>query len=134
MNNLQRIFSGSFFFQIFVCASFIAIELSSLDENLQNFSFGVVINLVCLVLELQLNYFSCMYATSVTTSAAEIGEIVYTAEWHRLPIEQQKLIQFIIYRCEEPFFLKGYKIFPCSMETFQAVNILAVLADTFAFF
>lgn len=126
MANLQRIFSGSFFFQIIVCAAFIAIELSSLNENLQNFSFGVVINLFCLVLELQLNFFSCMYATSVTTNAAEIGEIVYTAAWHRLPIDQQKLIQFIIYRAEEPFFLKGYKIFPCSMETFQAVNISAM--------
>lgn len=123
MDNIQRILSGSFFFQMTVCAVFIAVVLSALDENLKKITFDVVINLFCLLLELQLNFFSSAYATAVTTNAAEIGDIIYTSEWYRLSIEQQKIVRFIIYRAEEPFHLKGYKIFTCSMETFQAVNI-----------
>lgn len=123
MENIQRILSGSFFFQMTVCAVFIAIVLSALDDNLKKITFDVVINLFCLLLELQLNFFSCAYATAVTTNAADIGDIIYTSEWYRLSIEQQKIVQFIIYRTEEPFYLKGYKIFTCSMETFQAVNL-----------
>lgn len=122
MDNVQRILSGSFFFQMTVCAAFIAIVLSSIDENVRQITFEMVINIFCLLLELQLNFFSCAYATSVTTHANEIGEIVYNSEWYRLSIEQQKMAQFIIYRTEEPFYMKGYKIFTCSMETFQAVN------------
>lgn len=131
MNNTQTILAGSFFFQMMVCAVFIAFVLSSLDENLQNISFEVVINLFSLLLELLLNYFSCAYAHSVTSHAVEIAEVAYMSNWYRLSMEQQKIVQFIIIRAQKPFYLKGYKIFICSMETFLAVSYASSLISPF---
>lgn len=123
MNNIQSILSGSYFFQMMVCAVFIAVVLSSLDEQIESLAIEViVVNLFSLLLELLLNYFSCAYAQEVTTYAAELAEITYTSEWYRLPMEQQKIIQFMIFRAQEPFYLNGYQIFMCSMPTFLAVS------------
>lgn len=115
--------SGSFFFQMMVCAVFIAVVLSSLDEQINKFAVEVlVVNLFSLLLELLLNYFSCAYAQEVTTHAAELAEMAYTSQWYRLSMEQQRIVQFIIFRAQEPFYLNGYQIFMCSMATFLAVN------------
>lgn len=121
MNNTQTILAGSLFFQMMICAVFIAFILSSLNDNLQNIQFEMVINLFSLLLELLLNYFSCAYAHSVTSHAMEVAETTYMSGWYRLPVAQQKIVQFMIFRAQEPFYLKGYQIFTCSMETFAAV-------------
>lgn len=122
MGDIQTILAGSFFFQMTVCAGFIAVVLSSLNQDLKNISFDIVINLFCLLLEIQLNYMSCNYANSVTEHSFNVGDIIYDSFWYRLPIKQQKAIQFTIQRAQEPFYFKGYKIFICSMETFLKVH------------
>lgn len=122
MHNIQIIFSGAFFFQIVVCAIFIAIILSSLDQNLQNLTYEFVINLFCLELELLLNYVSCYYAQSVTTKSYEIADLFYNTSWYELSIEQQKMIGLTIQLGQKPVYLKGYDIFICCMETFLTVT------------
>lgn len=134
MNDIQTILGGSFFFQMTVCATFIAVVLNSLDQNLQNMSFDVVINLFCLLLEIQLNLISCHYAHSVTTHSNEIAEMVYKTSWYCLPIEQQQAIRSTIRSAHEPFYFHGYQIFTCSMETFLKVNLLKILLIFINFF
>lgn len=123
MANIQTIFSGAFFFQIVICAIFIAIILSSLDQNLQNMTYEFVINLFCLLLEIQLNFISCHYAQTVTTQSFEIADVIYNSFWYRMPIREQKMIQMTIHLSQKPVHLKGYKIFTCSMETFLTVRL-----------
>lgn len=122
MENIQIIFSGAFFFQIVVCAIFIATILSSLDQNLQNMSYEFVININCLVLEILLNYISCSYAQSVTSNAFEVADVIYDTLWYQLPMKQQKMICMTIRLAQKPVYLQGYKIFTCSMETFLTVS------------
>lgn len=121
MKNIQIIFSGAFFFQIVVCAIFIAIILSSLDQNLQNITYEFVINWICLLLEILLNYISCFYAQMVTSRSFEIADAAYNSLWYRLPIEQQKMIAMTIRLAQKPVYLKGYTMFTCSMDTFLTV-------------
>lgn len=121
MDNIQIIFSGAFFFQIVICAIFIATILSSLDQNLQSITYEFIINILCLILEILLNYVSCDYAQSVTVHSFEVADILCTTDWYRLPLEQQKMIGLSLQLAQKPVYLKGYNIFTCSMETFLTV-------------
>lgn len=121
MDNIQTISAGSFFFQLFICAIFIAIILTSIDQNLQHINYDVVINFFCLFLQILLNFVTCKYAQSVTSRSLEVVQIVYDSLWYRLPCNQQKMIAFIIKRAQKPFYFRGYRIFTCSLDTFLTV-------------
>lgn len=119
--NLQTILAGSLFFQMLVCAVFLAFIWLSIDQNGQTITSDVVINIFCLLLELQLNFTSCSYAQSLTNRFSDVAEDFYDISWYRLPCNQQKLIAMTIHEAQQPFYLKGYKLFTCSMETLLAV-------------
>lgn len=122
MDNIQTISAGSFFFQLVICAIFIATILSSIDQNLQHINYDVVINLFCLSLQVLLNFATCKSAQSVTSRSMEVAEMVYDSLWYRLPCSQQKIIAFIIERAQKPFYFRGYRIFTCSLNTFLTVH------------
>lgn len=126
MDNIQTILAGSFFFQVVICAIFIAAILSSIDQNLQHLTYDVVINLFCLALEILLNYASCNYAQTVTTHSFEVANVFYESLWYRLPTDQQKTMRITIRRAQKPFYFRGYKIFTCSMETFLTVIVRSI--------
>lgn len=113
--------AGSFFFQMVVCAGFLAFVLLSLDQNIKSLTFDVVININCLFLEILLNFSSCNHAQTLTTRSFQVAEDFYNILWYELPCNQQKMIAMTIQRAQKPFYLHGYKMFTCSMETFLAV-------------
>lgn len=121
-DNLQVILAGSFFFQMVVCAGFLAFILLSLDQNMKALTFDVVINLFSLMLEILLNFSSCNHAQTLTTRSFEVAEDFYNILWYELPCNQQKMVAMTIQRAQKPFYLQGYKMFTCSMETFLAVR------------
>lgn len=123
MDNIQTLSAGSIFFQLVICAIFIAIILSSIDQNLQHINYDVVTNLFCLFLQILLNFTTCKYAQSVTSRSLKVSEMVYSSLWYRLPCSQQKIIAFIIERAQKPFYLRGYQIFTCSLDTFLTVQL-----------
>lgn len=122
MDNIQTILAGAFFFQLVICAIFIAFILSSIDQNLQNISYDVVISLFSLSLQILLNFATCKCAQSVQSRSLEVAEMVYDSLWYRLPCSQQKMIAFIIERAQKPFYFRGYQIFTCSLHTFLTVR------------
>lgn len=124
--NLQVIFGGSIFFQMVFCATFMAVILLSLDYNLTSITFDVVINLFSLLLELLLNYTSSNHAQSLTDRSLQVGENFYNIFWYVLPCNQQKVVQFTIHRAQIPFYIHGYKMFTCSMETFLTVGMIKI--------
>lgn len=119
--NLQTILAGSFFFQMLVCAVFLAFIWLSINQNGQTITTDVIINLFCLLLEIQLNFTSCSYAQSLTNRYFDVADDFYDISWYQLPCEQQKMIAMTIHEAQQPFYLKGYKLFTCSMETFLKV-------------
>lgn len=132
MNNIQTIWAGSFFFQLAICAIFIATILSSIDQNLQHINYDVAINFFCLFLQILLNFTTCKYAQSVTSESLKVSEMVYDSLWYRLPCIQQKMIAFIIEQAQKPFYFRGYLIFTCSLDTFLTVN--RIISIEFPFF
>lgn len=133
MDNIQIISTGSFFFQFVIFAIFIAIILSSIDQNLQHINYDVVINLFCLCLQILLNFTTCKYAQSVSSRSLEVAEIVYGSLWYRLPCSQQKIIAFIIERAQKPFYFRGYQIFTCTLDTFLMVHRTFSIELSFSF-
>lgn len=115
------ILGGSIFFQMVFCATFMAVILFSLDHNLKVITYDVVINFFCLLLELLLNYTSSNHAQSLTDRSFKVAEDFYNIFWYVLPCDQQKIVQMTIHRSQVPFYLQGYKMFTCSMETFLTV-------------
>lgn len=134
MDNIQAISAGSFFFQLVICAIFIATTLSSIDQNLQHINYDVVINFFCLFLQILLNFATCKYAQSVTTRSLEVAEMVYDSLWYRLPCSQQQIIALIIGRAQKPFYFRGYRIFTCSLDTFLTVYQKFSIKLSFPFF
>lgn len=120
--NLQTILAGSFFFQMAACAGFLAFMLLSLDQNMKTLTFDVVINFFCTILQIVLNFSSCNHAQTITDRSFEVAEDFYNILWYKLPCEQWKMIKMVIQRAQKPFYLRGYKIFTCSMETFLTVR------------
>lgn len=128
--DLQTILAGSFFFQMVVCAIFLAIILLSIEQNRQGITNDVIINFFCLLLEILLNFTSCSYAQTLTTRSLEVADDFYNVFWYKLPCDQQLMILQAVQQAQQPFYLQGYKMFTCSMETFLAVMKIQFLPKT----
>lgn len=120
-DDLQTVMAGSFFFQMVVCAAFLAVALLSIEMNHESIASDVFVNLFSLFLQIYLNYTSCSYAQTITTRSAQVANDFYSILWYKLPCDQQRMIGKAIHQSQQPFNLQGYKMFTCNMETFLAV-------------
>lgn len=145
MDNIKIIMSGPLFFQLLVYAVFIAVNLLQLDEvllnsaqlvtfkklnsknclpfqTLQNFDFGILLNLNSLITQIIFNYISCSYANNVTVQSLSAADIAFSVPWYAFPMTRQHFIMQMIQRAQKPFYLKGYNIVECSLATYFNVN------------
>lgn len=119
MDQMEVLLSGPLFFLLIVFAGFIAFTLLSLDQGVQDLSFEIVLSLNCMFTQLLVNFIFSSYANNLTLCSVGIADIAYSSNWYELPLNQRNLILFVIQRSQKIFFLNGYHMFNCSMETFQ---------------
>lgn len=122
MHRVQNLLSGPLFFQLIIFAGFIAFALLSLDQGVHDLSFEIVMSINCMFTQLLINYVFSSYAHSLSLCSSGVADIAYSSLWYTLPINQRNLILFMIRRSQAPFYLHGYKIFLCNLQTFQEVN------------
>ncbi|XP_055301839.1 uncharacterized protein LOC129568216 isoform X2 [Sitodiplosis mosellana] len=119
MHRVKNLLSGPLFFQHITFAGFLAFTLLSLDQGIHDLSFDIVLSINCMFTQILFNYVFSSYAHSLSLCSSGVADIAYGSLWYTLPINQRDLILFTIRRSQIPFYLHGYKIFYCSMQTFQ---------------
>lgn len=122
MNNVQQMMAAPLFFQLLVFTVFIAFSLLSLDQGLHDLSFEIVQSLNCLLVQIYLNFTFCSYADNMSRRTSGVADIVYNSIWYKLPATDRKLLTLIIMRAQVPFYLNGFHLFNCSLNSFQKVN------------
>lgn len=118
---MKVMLDGPLFYQLTVFAAFIAFILLSIDQNGLHINMDFMFSVNCLMSQSLLNFVSCFYGGNITVKLFDMGYDVYTSNWYRFPLADQKSIQRIIQRSQIRYRLMGFKIFTCSMETFLTV-------------
>lgn len=122
MDNLRIMLDTPLFFQLTVFAAFIAFILLSIAQNGLNLNMDFMFSMNCMASQSLLNFVSCFYGGNITVQFYEMGNVVYTTNWYRFPLSDQKSVRRVIERSQIRYCLMGFKIFTCSMETFLAVT------------
>lgn len=122
MERIQALLSGPLFFQLTLFAGFIAFTLLSFDQGIHDLSFEIVPSINCMSCQMLVNYIFSTHANKLSLCSSGIADIAYESFWYTMSINQQKLILFTIQRAQVPYFLHGYNMFRCSMQTFQEVR------------
>lgn len=122
MHPTKVLFSGMIFFQFFVFLVCSVLAIGSVEHSLQTVSFEFVSCFTYLLSEFILIFALCHYATHLTNKSIGMGDVIYNCPWYLLPLQQQKMIILMVRHGHVPFVLDGYKIFPCSKESFVKVK------------
>lgn len=76
--------------------------------------------LLSMIISLVLIY--CSFASRITEKLNENVNIIYTSLWYLLPSEQQRYIVNMISFAQSNHTFLGFKMVPCSLQTFAAVS------------
>lgn len=77
MNIMQNLMGAPIFFQLLLFTGFIAFGLLSLDQSVRDISFEIVQSLICLLVQLYLNFTFCYHAGNMARRTSSIANIVY---------------------------------------------------------
>lgn len=123
MSRIEKLLSGPLFFLYLDFVIFIAFGLLSLDQGVQDLSFEIVLSMDCLLTQILLTFIFSSYADNLTLCSSNVANSAYGSLWYKLPLSQRSLNLMIIRRSQRTFYLNGFKMFFCSMQTFQEVKI-----------
>lgn len=120
---IRDILNGVLFYQMLCCVILIALSLTALERNADDFTYDFVISVSSLVAAFVSTFIYCMFADSLTTSLSRFGDIFYNSLWYEMPIKERALLILTIQRSQKLFRLNGYRFYDCSLESFATVNL-----------
>lgn len=118
MTCIRVLFSGMIFSQLLIFVLCVVLSIGSFEYTFQTLSFKSMACINVSVLQFLSIYGLCHFSTKLTTKSTGMGDEVYNSPWYSLPLKQQNMIGPMIRQGYVPFVLNGFKIFPCSKETF----------------
>lgn len=121
MTKIKKLFTGIIFFQFSVFVVCTVLGIGSFENSVKSLSLESVCCFNEFLMQFVSVYALCICATKLTTKSTEMGDKIYYSAWYSLSLKQQKMIVPMIQQGQNEFFLDGFNIFPCSMETFLKV-------------
>lgn len=82
----------------------------------------VVIVLFALVFSVLLLFFYCYCGRVATESFEMMSDALYEANWHKLPIQQQKYFILMIKNAQRPLYYHGSGVAILNLQTFTKVS------------
>lgn len=64
----------------------------------------------------------CFYGHLISFKCTQVGEFAYHSKFYQYPIELKWFTIFMIARSQRPFFITGYRITKCSLESYSRVS------------
>lgn len=65
----------------------------------------------------------CFFGHLISSKCAQVGDIAYQSRFYEYPTDFKMYTLFIIARSQRPFFITGYKLTKCSLETYTNVSV-----------
>lgn len=113
--------NGGLFFQLLICAVCLAVYLVEIEKH-HAISMRFLVSIFGVITIVAPTYVYCFLSENVTHDLATIGDIFYNFTWYRLPIKQQKLINFAIMRALKNYRMTGFGLVECSLRVFTSVR------------
>lgn len=70
-----------------------------------------------------LMYFITWFSSKASIKICEIGDIAYDTEWYMFPKLSKMYVLLLIQNTQCPYYLNGFKLIHCNLETFGRVSI-----------
>lgn len=99
-------------------------NLRGYSQSIHNMNISFYYNTACMLGGFMWSFLLCYYATLACFSIAEIGDVVYSLDWYRLPKQLKKCQMLIIGRSQRSVYFMGYKMVRCTLESFMTVRFL----------
>lgn len=71
----------------------------------------------------------CYVGNIVTVKCFNVSLIAYQSLWYRYPTNLQFYVMQIIRFSQKPFYLSGYGVMRCSLESFTSVSLLLIYSN-----
>lgn len=74
------------------------------------------------VLVILMMFVFCYFGNIVTVEATEVAFYAYQSYWYEYPLRMQWYVIMIMQQSQKPFYLKGFGLITCSLESFRRVS------------
>lgn len=65
----------------------------------------------------------CFFGSLLNWKCGQVGEFAYHSKFYEYPMELKLFTLFMIERSQRPFFITGFRITKCSLESYAQVSI-----------
>lgn len=83
-------------------------------------------DLICQSAGMMWPYLFCHFANLTTDRVLANRNVVYDLNWIDYPVRMRKYIILLIARSQQPIIFSGLFLFPCSLEVFGLVSVIAL--------
>lgn len=83
----------------------------------------MAISLIQIVWSSALTFIPCELSERVSYAFNEINDLIWTIDWHKFPVEMQKMIPIILIEAQSPVSLKCFGSISCNRDLFKRVRI-----------
>lgn len=73
----------------------------------------------------------CFYGSLINWKLGQVGEFAYNSQFYKYPEELRLFTLFMIARSQRPFYITGYYITKCSLESYARVSIFMFFSFSF---
>lgn len=116
------IMSPSLFAQAINFVLFTAFVMLTIEQSIQHVTPATFFSLMSFCTQSLANFVTYRTAEKFTAQSLRFGHIIYNSNWSKWPVEQQKMMRFMIERTQKPFAFKGSALFNVNMELFAKVS------------
>lgn len=114
-----------FFVQYLLTKSF-SIEFS-LWFFLKDFDIKLFQPTVANILIIVWLFIYCFYGHLISWKCQQIGDFTYHSLFYKYPLDLRMFTLFMITRSQRPFYITGYKLTKCSLDSYARVGIKSII-------